>query len=82
MIKAAHTLIYSDDPEATRAFLRDVVRWPFVEDARSGSGWLNPCSTIPRWFFSTSQPPASTRWGAVWCGMSSTSCGRRAHVSS
>lgn len=40
MIKAAHTLIYSDDPEATRAFLRDVVRWPFVEDARSGSGWL------------------------------------------
>lgn len=37
MITAIHTLIYSDDPSATRAFLRDVVGWPFVED---GPGWL------------------------------------------
>ena len=40
MITAVHTLIYSDDPIATRAFLRDVLRWPFVEDAPSGDGWL------------------------------------------
>src|SRR6478735_6963135 len=38
MITAVHTLIYSDDAEATRAFLRDVLGFPFVDDA--GSGWL------------------------------------------
>jgi catechol 2,3-dioxygenase-like lactoylglutathione lyase family enzyme len=41
MITSVHTLIYSDDPEATRAFLRDVLGWPYVEDAQSGGeGWL------------------------------------------
>lgn len=32
MITSVHTLIYSDDPQATRAFLRDVLRLPFVSD--------------------------------------------------
>lgn len=40
MITSIHTLIYSDDPPATRAFLRDVLGWPYVEDAGSESGWL------------------------------------------
>jgi catechol 2,3-dioxygenase-like lactoylglutathione lyase family enzyme len=40
MITAIHTLIYSDDPEATRAFLRDVLGWPHVEDEASEPGWL------------------------------------------
>ncbi len=40
MITAVHTLIYSDDPEATRSFLRDVLGWPFVEHPDSESGWL------------------------------------------
>ena len=40
MITAIHTLIYSDDPVATRAFLRDVLGWPFVEHPESGDGWL------------------------------------------
>jgi predicted enzyme related to lactoylglutathione lyase len=40
MIKAVHTLIYSDEPEATRSFLRDVLGWPFVEDPESEPGWL------------------------------------------
>ena len=40
MIKAIHTLIYSDDPLATRAFLRDVLEWPYVEDPNSAPGWL------------------------------------------
>lgn len=39
-IVAVHTLIYSDDAPATRAFLRDVLGWPYVEDAGSGDGWL------------------------------------------
>ena len=40
MITAVHTLIYSDDAPATRAFLRDVLGWPHVEDAASEPGWL------------------------------------------
>jgi hypothetical protein len=38
VIVAAHTLVYSTDPAATRAFFKDVLRWPFVSDpASSGS---------------------------------------------
>lgn len=37
MITAVHTLIYSDDPDATRAFFRDVLGWQYAEDA---PGWL------------------------------------------
>jgi predicted enzyme related to lactoylglutathione lyase len=37
VITAVHTLIYSDDPEATRAFLRDVLEWQYVD---AGHGWL------------------------------------------
>ena len=40
MITSIHMLIYSDDPDATRAFLRDVLGWPSVEDGESGDGWL------------------------------------------
>jgi predicted enzyme related to lactoylglutathione lyase len=37
MLTALHTLIYSDDPDATRAFLRDVLEWPNVD---AHGGWL------------------------------------------
>jgi len=40
MIIALHALLYSEDPPATRAFLRDVLGWPFLENAESGPGWL------------------------------------------
>lgn len=40
MITSVHTLVYSDDAPATRAFLRDVVGLPYVEDAGSEPGWL------------------------------------------
>src|SRR5262245_31136759 len=39
MITSIHLLIYSDDPPATRAFLRDVLGWPYVEDAGAEPGW-------------------------------------------
>ena len=39
MIKAVHALIYSDDAEATRAFLRDVLQWPSVEEPFSTPPW-------------------------------------------
>jgi predicted enzyme related to lactoylglutathione lyase len=40
VITAVHTLIYSDDAPATRAFLHDVLGWPCVEDVSSEPGWL------------------------------------------
>jgi predicted enzyme related to lactoylglutathione lyase len=47
MITSVHMLVYSEDPAATRAFFRDVLRWPFVSDEASGgdggddpSNWL------------------------------------------
>lgn len=39
MITAVHTLIYSDDPEATRAFLRDVLGWPSAQDPDVSPPW-------------------------------------------
>lgn len=38
MITALHNLVYSDDAAATRAFFRDVLRWPFVADGQSTQG--------------------------------------------
>jgi catechol 2,3-dioxygenase-like lactoylglutathione lyase family enzyme len=40
VITSVHCLVYSDDAEATRAFLRDVLGWPFVADDSSEPGWL------------------------------------------
>ena len=44
MITAIHALIYSDDVDATRTFLRDVLGFPFVNDSGtsdgSSTGWL------------------------------------------
>jgi hypothetical protein len=37
MITGAHTIIYSTDPQADRAFLRDVLKFPHVD---AGEGWL------------------------------------------
>jgi hypothetical protein len=37
MISGAHVLIYSADPDADRAFFRDVLRFPSVD---VGQGWL------------------------------------------
>ena len=37
MINGAHVVIYSRDPEADRAFFRDVLQFPCVD---AGHGWL------------------------------------------
>jgi predicted enzyme related to lactoylglutathione lyase len=37
MITSVHTLIYADDPDAARAFFRDVLGFTVVDD---GGGWL------------------------------------------
>lgn len=44
MITSIHALIYSDDVDATRTFLREVLGFPFVNDEGtndgSATGWL------------------------------------------
>ncbi|WP_026927749.1 VOC family protein [Granulicoccus phenolivorans] len=41
MITAIHTLVYSDDPTATRAFFKDVLQWPFSpEESGDPADWL------------------------------------------
>lgn len=42
MITSVHTLIYSDDAAATRAFFKDVLEWPFVndDDSTDPGDWL------------------------------------------
>lgn len=37
MITGSHVVIYSKDPEADRAFFRDVLKFPSVD---AGHGWL------------------------------------------
>ena len=37
MITGAHSIIYSKKPEADRAFMREVLKLPYVD---SGDGWL------------------------------------------
>ena len=37
MINGAHVIIYSKDPQADRAFFRDVLKFPWVD---AGHGWL------------------------------------------
>ena len=37
VITGAHTIIYTPDPEALRAWFRDVLGFPFVD---AGHGWL------------------------------------------
>ncbi len=36
MINGFHTIVYSDDPDATRAFFNDVLGWPSID---AGGGW-------------------------------------------
>jgi catechol 2,3-dioxygenase-like lactoylglutathione lyase family enzyme len=43
MLTAIHLLVYSDDATATRAFFKDVLKWPFISegdhgDAGTGTG--------------------------------------------
>lgn len=37
MISGAHVVLYSKDPEADRAFFREILGFPFVD---AGHGWL------------------------------------------
>lgn len=61
MITGLHTIIYSNDAEATRAFLRDVVDRPFID---AHGGWLifrTPPAEMG--FHPTMSDDGKTRWG-------------------
>lgn len=61
MITGLHTIIYSDDAEATRAFLRDVLGWPYVD---VHDGWLifrSPPAEMG--VHPTMSDDGTTRWG-------------------
>ena len=45
VITAIHTLVYSDDAPATRAFFRDVLRWPFVSEGARGDAGVGGAGT-------------------------------------
>lgn len=45
MITAMHTLVYSDDAPATRAFFREVLQWPFVSEGPSGDAGVGGTGT-------------------------------------
>ncbi len=60
MINGFHALIYSDDVDATRAFLRDVLEWPWVD---AHGGWLifkTPPSEVG---VHPTEGEQGTRWG-------------------
>ena len=45
MLTAVHTLIYSDDPPATRRFFAEVLRWPFVSEGAAGDAGVGGSGT-------------------------------------
>ncbi len=53
MITAVHTLIYSDDPPATRAFFRDVLDLTWVSDPGSSEAGSDPKSADSWLIFDT-----------------------------
>lgn len=56
MIIAAHTLVYSTDPIATRAFFKEVLRWPFVSDPASSSAAETSTDDPSNWLIFATGP--------------------------
>lgn len=67
-ITAVHSLIYSDDPPATRAFLRDVLGLPFVGMAEGSDSARTDTSDEQAWLIFGTGPselgvhPTSEEW--------------------
>lgn len=66
MITGVHTLLYSTDPTATRAFLKDVLGWPCVSEG--------PTDAPSEWLIFRTGPsemgvhPATGPLGETWAG--------------
>jgi len=71
VITGYHSIIYSDDAEATRAFLRDVLGWPHID---AGGGWLifkTPPSEVG---VHPTQGPEGQTWATVPHGQLTLMC--------
>ncbi len=77
MITATHLLVYSDDATATRAFFKDVLRWPYVSEGESGDAGVGGDGTgdddPASWLIFSSgpsevgvHPTAGVHEGAEW----------------
>ena len=72
MITAVHNLVYSDDAAATRAFFRDVLRWPFVADDGSTDDSAGSTDGAEAWLIFRTGPsevgvhPTSGSEGSSW----------------
>jgi catechol 2,3-dioxygenase-like lactoylglutathione lyase family enzyme len=68
MITALHTLVYAEDPDAARAFFRDVLRFPATD---TGGGWLifrtgpSELGVHPSSWEPGGEPDAGTRSGGT-----------------
>lgn len=71
MINGFHTIIYSDDAEATRAFFRDVLEWPSID---AGGGWLIFKTTPAELGVHPTSGADGEEWGAVPLHQSSLMC--------
>jgi predicted enzyme related to lactoylglutathione lyase len=56
MIIAAHTLVYSTDPTATRTFFKDVLHWPFVSDPGSSDATGTVADDPSNWLIFATGP--------------------------
>ncbi len=45
MLTSIHNLVYSDDATATRAFFKDVLRWPYVSEGERGDDGIGGAGT-------------------------------------
>ncbi len=71
MINGFHTIVYSDDAEATRAFFRDVLEWPGVD---VGGGWIIFKTRPSELGFHPATGPDGEQWGSVPMHRSSLMC--------
>src|SRR5262249_34257181 len=85
MITSIHTLIYSDDAPATRAFLRDVLGWKFVAEDwdndwlifKSGLSELGVHPTDSEWQGQIYDHPRHHSIALMCDDIETTSCGPR-----
>ncbi len=71
MITGFHTIIYSDDSDATRAFFRDVLEWPSID---AGGGWLIFKTKPAELGVHPTAGPDGEPWGAAPLHQSSLMC--------
>lgn len=71
MINGFHTIIYSDDDVATRAFFQDVLGWPSID---AGGGWLIFKTKPAELGVHPTTGPDGDIWGTVPMHQSSFMC--------